>query len=308
MDTIIADNLVKAYAGRVVLRRIGFRVAAGELLALLGPNGAGKTTTIRIFAGLTRADGGRARVAGTDVAEPGARRLIGLAPQTINLDMELTLTQNLDIQGRLFGLSGARRRERIGELVERFRMHAWAHERVARLSGGQRRRGLIARALMHRPEALFLDEPTAGLDPDIRRSLWALVKELQARGTAIVLTTHYIEEAEALADRVAFLREGAIIRLERPETLAREQGEWAAVDAAGRSATRFFSTREQALACAAASGESVTVRRSNLEDAYLTATGHADATPGEGLSGPVREARHGRGHGSGHGMGHGGHG
>ena len=163
--------LSKSYREREALRGVSFAVAPGEIFAYLGPNGAGKTTTIRLLTGLARPTSGQALVDGRDpLRDPAAKRRVGVVAQTVNLDQELTVAQNLDIHGRLFGLPRPVRERRNRELLVRFGLDSRAGEQVAKLSGGLRRRVMIARALVHEPVALFLDEPTVGLDADIRRS------------------------------------------------------------------------------------------------------------------------------------------
>lgn len=195
---IILEQLSKRYGSREALSSVDLHVRAGELFAYLGPNGAGKTTTIRILTGLSLPDGGRALVGGVDVAaEPTrAKALCGVVAQAINLDQDLSVAENLDVHGRLFGMSAALRRSRAAEGLERLEMSDRSATLVRELSGGQRRRVMIARALMHEPRILFLDEPTVGLDPTIRRKLWAAMRRIREAGTTILLTTHYIEEAE----------------------------------------------------------------------------------------------------------------
>ncbi|MBF0482374.1 MAG: ABC transporter ATP-binding protein [Desulfovibrionaceae bacterium] len=277
---IAAADLRKSYKDQPALRGVSFSVASGELYAYLGPNGAGKTTTIRIMTGLTRPDSGTALVAGRDLLrDPKAKAGVGMVAQTINLDMELTVAENLDIHGRLFGMSRTRRREKAAEWLGRVELSGRADSQVKTLSGGLRRRVMIARALMHEPAALFLDEPTVGLDADIRRQIWALIKDLQASGVAIFLTTHYIEEAEALADRVAFLRDGLITATDTPRNLIEAIGAWAAVDLTGKSPAAFFQERADAMAHAACQAGGVAVRPTSLEDAYLRAMGSGVLEP-----------------------------
>jgi len=279
VDAVRVENLVKRYGKIEALRGINFRITPGELFALLGPNGAGKTTTIRILCGLTRPTAGKAYFYGVDVFQRpvAAKKMAGLVPQTINLDLELTVFENLLIHGLLFGLSKneisqqGRQLLRFAELLER------KNHKVRTLSGGMRRRLLIIRALLHRPRILFLDEPTVGLDPHIRRRLWGLIKRIQQQGTTILLTTHYIEEAEFLADRVAFLDEGRFITEDTPQALIARLGEFA-VDVVREKGleTKYFPNREEAEKFAltlAEKAETVTIRRVNLEDAFVYFTG-----------------------------------
>ncbi|MDR2549782.1 MAG: ABC transporter ATP-binding protein [Desulfobulbus sp.] len=270
------EQLQKSYGSVQALAGIDLKVGRGELFAFLGPNGAGKTTTIRILTGLTRIGGGRVFIGGHDiVADPlAAKRQCGLVPQHVNLDSELSVLENLDIHGRLFGMPPGKRRARSAELLHYVEMADRAGHPVKQLSGGLKRRLMIARSLMHEPNILFLDEPTVGLDPAIRRRIWALIKRVQQDGATVFLTTHYIEEAEFLAGRVAFLDRGRIVALDRPQALMDGLGAWAVDRIDGETmATRCFATREEATAYSAAQDCGFTLRRVNLEDAFLNLTG-----------------------------------
>lgn len=267
--------LTKEYPRATALRGIDLHVREGELFAYLGPNGAGKTTTIRLLTGLSTPTSGTMHIAGHDVAQDSVRAKMncGVSPQAVNLDRELTVAQNLDIHGRLYGMNGRNRRARMANLMERTGIKDRADVPVEQLSGGYQRRALIARALMHGPRVLFLDEPTVGLDPSIRRDIWDLVREIRHTGTTIFLTTHYIEEAEHLADRVALLREGRIVATDTPEALRDGLGRWAVEENGNGRSTTYFETREEAARRCTEAGGGLTLRRVTLEDAYLQRTG-----------------------------------
>lgn len=269
-------DLKKNYKSVQALKGIRLRVASGELFAYLGPNGAGKTTTIRILTGLTRPSGGHAYIGGYDVAkEPmKAKRHQGLVPQHVNLDAELTVEENLMIHGRLHGMGRDHIRRRLEELLDYVALKEKRDSLVKQLSGGMKRRLMIARALLHRPVVLFLDEPTVGLDPAIRRRIWTLIKKIQQDGVTIFLTTHYIEEAEFLADRVAFIDEGSIVALDTPRHLMESLGQWA-IDSYRDNAmeTHYFADRESARRYGEEHKNGYTLRRVNLEDAFLAYTG-----------------------------------
>ena len=269
-------DLAKSFAAKAVLKGVSFQVASGELFAYLGPNGAGKTTTIRILTGLSRRDGGTLSLNGHDIASDplGAKAQFGLVPQQANLDGELTVAENLLIHGRLHRMPARAIADRIATLLAYVEMGDRAQDQVNQLSGGLKRRLLIARALMHEPRILFMDEPTVGLDPAIRRRIWGLIKKIQADGTTIFLTTHYIEEAEFMAQRVALLDEGRIVVVDTPANLMAQVGEWA-VDSLSdnRLATRYFRSRGEAGEYARGEAQGCTVRRVNLEDAFLSMTG-----------------------------------
>ena len=267
--------LAKKFGSLEALAGVSFQVFRGEIFAYLGPNGSGKTTTIRILTGLTRASSGDAWINGFHYEKQAldAKRQCGLVPQTINLDQELTVYENLEIHRRLFGL-GPETRRRIDLLLDYVGLLDRRDSTVRQLSGGMKRRLMIARAMVHEPAVLFLDEPTVGLDPAIRRDIWALVKKVQADGVTIFLTTHYIEEAEFLADRIALLDRGEIVALDKPRTMMSNLGEWAVDQVVeNRVLSLYFSTHDEAVQHALEMKNSYSIRRVNLEDAFLQMTG-----------------------------------
>ncbi|NOX80313.1 MAG: ATP-binding cassette domain-containing protein [Deltaproteobacteria bacterium] len=269
-------DLGKKYGATYALRGVTLHVPEGEFFAYLGPNGAGKSTTLRILTGLTRRTSGEAYLNGFHIERDSlqAKRQCGLVPQAINLDQELTVYENLNLHGLLFRIPAAERSRKINELLDYIGLGDRQGSLVSRLSGGMKRRLTIARALVHSPRILFLDEPTVGLDAGIRRRIWALIKKIQNNGTTIFLTTHYIEEAEFLAERVAFLDEGRIIAVDTPQALIARQGTWAidrVVD--DDIKTVYFKTREEATQYSVNQEESFSLRRVNLEDAFLALTG-----------------------------------
>jgi ABC-2 type transport system ATP-binding protein len=224
---IQVEDLTKVYPGGVrALGGVTFTVGSGEIFAYLGRNGAGKTTTVRILAGLTRKSGGRAVVGGVDLdRDPAAiRGVVGLAMQSASLDDLMTGREHLRLVASLYGMS----RRDAGELADRqlqaFGLSQAADRLVATFSGGMRRRLDLALSLIHRPPILFLDEPTTGLDPQSRRAMWALIRELREQGATILLTTQYLEEADELADRVAVVDAGRIVALGAPDELKSAMG------------------------------------------------------------------------------------
>lgn len=270
------ERLVKKYKDVQVLHEVDFQVHAGELFAYLGPNGAGKTTTIKILTGQTRADYGSAYLNGFSIQKQSlsAKQQFGLVPQSINLDRELSVCENLLIHGLLYDMSRTSINQKAEELLEYVGLSDRTDSLVKELSGGLQRRLMIARALLHQPMILFMDEPTVGLDANIRRKIWSLIKRIQQKGTTIFLTTHYIEEAEFLADRVAFLDEGRIVVVDTPENLMTRQGEWA-IDrfTETKMETVYFDSRETADQYNRDQHDQYTLRRVNLEDAFLALTG-----------------------------------
>ena len=270
------ENLRKRYKQVEALKGVSLRVNEGELFAYLGPNGSGKTTTIKILTGLAAASEGDAWLNGFHIERESiqAKRQCGVAPQSINLDNELTVRENLDFHGKLFEMPRRERVQRIHELLEYVEIADRINSAAKALSGGMRRRVMIARALMHSPRILFLDEPTVGLDPAIRRRIWSLVKKIQQSGTTIFLTTHYIEEAEFLADRVAFLDEGRIVALDTPQNLMEAMGAWA-LDRVrdGGMETFYLRDREEAQKHIAEYQAGFSLRRINLEDVFISLTG-----------------------------------
>jgi ABC-2 type transport system ATP-binding protein len=220
---IVARGLGKAFGSVEAVDDLSFSVEAGRIVGLLGPNGAGKTTTVNMLTTLTPIDRGSASIGGFDVAsQPDeVRRLIGLAGQSAAVDEKLTARENLELFARLYKLPRAERSRRVDELIERFDMGDFADRVAGTYSGGQRRRLDVVAALVADPPALFLDEPTTGLDPRSRTELWDAIAGLAARGTAIVLTTQYLEEADRLADEILIIDRGAMIAKGTPETLKR---------------------------------------------------------------------------------------
>jgi len=205
-------GLTKRYDdGTLALEDFDLVVPDGAFFGLLGPNGAGKTTAISAVCNLIRVTEGEVLVFGEPITSLQARSWIGLAEQDINLDRFLTVRETLAYHGGYFGMGREEAGERAEEMIEAFALTSKADVRAPKLSGGQRRRLLLARALMHRPRLVILDEPTAGVDVELRRELWRYIRQLHSEGTTILLTTHYLEEAEALCEEIALIREGKLI-------------------------------------------------------------------------------------------------
>jgi ABC-2 type transport system ATP-binding protein len=301
-------GLTKRFGALAALGGVDLDIAPGEIFALLGPNGAGKTTLISIVAGLLRATAGEVRVLGHDVVRDYrmTRRAIGLVPQEINFDPFFNVEETLRIQAGYFGV--ALSEHRLVEILEALDLAAKRTTNSRALSGGMKRRLLIGKALVHDPKVLFLDEPTAGVDVELRRSLWNYVRLLRDRGTTVVLTTHYLEEAEELADRIGVIDRGRLLVLERKEELLRRHGAktlrlalarpvaappeslaalGARVEEGGDAITVEVSAGGsfgEVLTAAAAAGlviQDVETRRTTLEDVFvrLLVTDHAGGDP-----------------------------
>lgn len=218
------EHLVKRYGDVTAVDDISLRVESGEFFGFLGRNGAGKTTTINAIVGLTRKTSGSIRVFGFDIDREWrmARGFIGLAPQEFNFDRYLSIRDVLIFQAGYYGLRGRAVAERADALLERFGLTSRARVEYTKISGGQKRRLTLARALIHEPRLLILDEPTAGVDVEQRLELWDLLRRLNAEGLTIFLTTHYLEEAEHLCRRIAIIREGRIVTEQSTQHLVRE--------------------------------------------------------------------------------------
>jgi ABC-2 type transport system ATP-binding protein len=227
-EVIRTVALTKIYAGTdfAAVDRLDLSVRSGEIFGLLGPNGAGKTTTAGMLTTRVIPSSGSAYVGSIDVVgQPAlAKQLIGIVSQQNTLDRQLSVWENLYFHGRLFGISATQSRVTADELLEQFQLSKWANASVYALSGGMAQRLMVARAIFHRPAVLFLDEPTAGLDPQGRLALWEILGQLNREGQTILLTTHYMEEADELCERVAIMDHGRILALDTPEALKQSVG------------------------------------------------------------------------------------
>lgn len=215
-------GVTKRFGAVQALDGITLAIPRGELFGLLGPNGAGKSTLINIMTGLARPNTGSVKVFGYDVGRDSlvTRSLIGAVPQELVYDHFFTVRQSLQIQSGYFGVT--RNRDWIEYLLDRLELREHAHKTIRELSGGMKRRLLVAKAMVHRPPVLILDEPTAGVDVALRRSLWELVREIHRSGSTVLLTTHYLDEAEELCERIGIIHRGVFVALDRKETLMRQ--------------------------------------------------------------------------------------
>ena len=272
-------NLTKNYGEVKAVDDVSFDVLRGEIFGFLGPNGAGKTTTIRMITTATKPTSGTVLINGYDVRKDpvDAKKTIGVVNQYINIDMELTTAENLIVHGMLYGMNKKDIYLRVNELLDFIEMSNKKNVAAGKISGGMQRKLMIARALLHKPEILFLDEPTIGLDAQSKRKIWDLLVKINSESKTIFLTTHYIEEAEELCNRVGIIDEGRLIALDSPENLIKEVGKIALdIFTADNYSTDFFYSREEALK--AAEGikerkEKIIIRKTNLEDVFLKKTG-----------------------------------
>jgi lipooligosaccharide transport system ATP-binding protein len=290
-------DLRKSYAGTEVLRGVSLSLARGECFGLLGPNGAGKTTTLRACLGLVEPDGGTISVLGLPVPEFAreARIRLGVVSQTDNLDPDFTVVENLMVYGRYFGIPERTLRERIPQLLDFSELSARADSRMRELSGGMKRRLTLARALINDPDLLFLDEPTTGLDPQARHVIWDRMKQLLAKGKTILLTTHFMEEAERLCTRLSIMDSGRIISTGTPRDLIARHIEPEVLEVYGEELEQWVNTHASLADRTERTGDTVFCylrnaepliatlenrpslrylhRRANLEDVFLKLTG-----------------------------------
>lgn len=282
VDDVILSvrGLVVRFGSFAAVDGIDFDVRKGEIFGFLGPNGAGKTTTIRTITTIQRPSEGKVFIDGHDTSVDylEARKLIGIAQQHISLDKDLTVRQNIKQHALLHKIPKQEMESRIAEAAELLELDEFMDHKVQNLSGGWKRKASIVCAIVHRPSILLLDEPTAGLDTRSRHMLWDLVRELNSRGTTIFLTTHYIEEAESLCDRVAIMNHGRIVAVGTTDELRDRIGRVAVEHTthSNRTEVSYFPDREGARGYAATLGdEYYNIRRTTLEDVFLELTGES---------------------------------
>jgi ABC-2 type transport system ATP-binding protein len=272
---IEVEGLTKNYGTVRAVDHVSFKIPSGQVFGLLGPNGAGKTTTIKMLTTLSVPDSGRCWIDGFEVIKDplSVKIRIGVVPQENNLDRDLTAYENLQIYAWLHRVKHAR--EEIRSLLQAVDLWERKDSVVNHFSGGMQRRLLLARALLPKPLVLFLDEPSIGLDPQIRRQMWDMIRKTKIEGRTIVLTTHYIEEAEALCDRVGILSKGKLIALDTPQSLKAIVGEYVVefITPEGKLFQQICRNPEEAHALARQRENGVAVRKTNLEDAFIKLTG-----------------------------------
>jgi ABC-2 type transport system ATP-binding protein len=279
-EAIVTRNLTKKYRDVCAVENLSLSINSGEIFGFLGPNGAGKTTTIRVLTTLTKPSSGSVWVSGFDVEKEPAKvkKVIGVVQQHLTFDLDLNLRENMELHARLHHIPSNERKQRIAELLEFAGLTKQSEKMVDELSGGMKKAAMIARALIHRPKVLFLDEPTVGLDVQLRRRMWDLIRSLSRNGTTVFLTTHYIEEAEALCQRVGIVHQGHLIALGKPAELRQTVG-MITVEILGDGVfTRYehFANRETATQYVqklSAHTKSIIIRDSSLEDVFVELTG-----------------------------------
>ncbi|MCG8335636.1 MAG: ABC transporter ATP-binding protein [Proteobacteria bacterium] len=278
IQTILEVNsLTKEYGEKTAVKNFSLTIKEGEFWGLLGPNGAGKTTTIKLLTGLTKPNEGKILYFGNSFfSHPKqAKKLIGVVPQHSNLDRDLTAFENLNLHAILHAIPKKLRKEKIDQALEFAGLQDYKSKQVKTFSGGMKRRLVIVRSLLHDPKILFLDEPTVGLDPQIRRSLWDLVVKVnQVKKTAILLTTHYIEEADKLCQQIKIINSGTVIADDTPEKLKKKVGNFILETYNGeRHVGRFFLTKDEATAHMKKTDQEAKVREVTLEDVFIKLTG-----------------------------------
>jgi ABC-2 type transport system ATP-binding protein len=271
---IEVEAVTKRYGSICALDSVTFTVPDGQIFALLGPNGAGKTTLVKIATLLTLMDSGACRLNGFDISrEPNTiRKIIGVVPQTTNLDRDLSAYENLLVYGKLHKVPHLK--DKIVATLKSVDLADRRETVVSQLSGGMQRRLLLARVLLSEPDIIFLDEPSVGLDPQIRNQIWDIVRGMRREGRTVLMTTHYIHEAEALCDQVGILLKGRLVELDTPAALKARVGEHVVeyFDFAGALKRRVCRTRTEAEEVACHRGAAASIRDANLEDAFLALT------------------------------------
>jgi ABC-2 type transport system ATP-binding protein len=268
-------DVTKRYGGISAVSNFSLEIGRGEFFGLLGPNGAGKTTLIRMTTTLTPPSSGSITIDGRGINRnlTEVKRKFGVTPQYSNLENELSAAENLDYHGRLYGMSAGERKARTEELLAFTGLTERKNDRAKNFSGGMRRKLMIAKALMHNPEILLLDEPTVGLDAGWRRRVWDLLRSLNERGLTVFLTTHYLEEAQSLCGRVGLIDRGKLRKVGAPEQLIAEAGNFVLeYFQNGETVQQFFGERNDAVLAAQGISGSFKVRETNLEDAFIRLT------------------------------------
>jgi len=272
---ITYKDVNKSYGEITAVRDLNLEIKDGDFFGLLGPNGAGKTTIMRMTATLTPPTSGSIEINGEPIHRDltKAKQKLGIVPQYSNLESDLNAYENLEFHGRLYGLPKELRRKRIDELLEFADLTSRKKDSARTFSGGMQRKLMIAKTLMHDPEILLLDEPTVGLDATTRRKIWDFLRQLREQGKTIFMTTHYLEEAQALCENVGLIDDGRLVILDTPEQIIKQAGQFV-LDyfQEGKTSQLFFEDRESAIAAAEGIEGSFKVREANLEDVFIKLT------------------------------------
>lgn len=272
---ITYENVVKQYGSLTAVDHLNLEIRKGEIFGLLGPNGAGKTTVMRMTTTLTPLTSGAIRISGEEINRNSVsvKRWVGIVPQANNLENDMTAWENLEYHGRLYGMEKKYRAERIQTLLEFVGMTERQKDIARFFSGGMKRKMMLAKALMHEPELLLLDEPTVGLDASVRRRMWDLLRQLKEQGMTIFLTTHYLEEAQMLCDRVGLIDKGKLASVDTPEHMIAQYGTFVLeYYRNGETRQEFYPDRQQAFDAGANLAVPFQVRETNLEDVFIRLT------------------------------------
>lgn len=270
------ESVTKQYGNLKAVDNLDLQISAGVFFGLLGPNGAGKTTLIRMLIGLAKPSSGKVYIGNMEVERNNNKQkgMIGVVPQHTNLDKELTVRENLIFCGKLHRIPPEERKKRIDKLLDFIDLKEAEHRLSQKLSGGMQRKLMIAKALINDPAILFLDEPTVGIDLNARRNIWDILKAMKDRGKTIIMTTHYIEEAEYLCDRVALMNEGKIFFCDTPENLRKQLGNYTLeyFNQDKKTEYLYFKKIEEAKDFAAGLKTNFTIRETTLEDVFYNFT------------------------------------
>jgi len=270
------ESVTKQYGNFKAVDNLDLQISAGLFFGLLGPNGAGKTTLIRMLTGLAKPSNGKLYINNMEAGRNNnkLKSIIGVVPQHTNLDKELTVRENLIFCGKLHKIAAEEMQERIDKLLEFIDLKEAEHRLSQQLSGGMQRKLMIAKALINDPEILFLDEPTVGVDLNARRNIWDILKAMRDKGKTIIMTTHYIEEAEYLCDRVALMNEGKIFFCDTPESLKKQLGDYTLeyFNQDKKTEYLYFKTLKEAKDFAAGLNNNFTIRETTLEDVFYNFT------------------------------------
>ncbi len=272
---IVYSDIVKQYGSITAVSHLNLEIEKGEIFGLLGPNGAGKTTVMRMTSTLTPPTSGKIFIGGEEIDRDSAaiKNRMGIVPQSSNLEDDLNAWENLEYHGMLYGMNKKDRRKRAEELLDFVGLLDRKNDIARHYSGGMKRKMMIAKALMHRPEIILMDEPTVGLDAAIRRKIWDLIRELHAQGMTVFLTTHYLDEAQMLCTRVGMIHEGRLVKTGTPEEMIREAGRHVLeYYQDGSTHQQFFTERSRALERGNQLSVGFQVRETNLEDVFIRLT------------------------------------